>query len=130
MRQLVAIVFAAIMVMACSSQTPEQQAAVAALSYYNRLLEGYSDGFMAGKAGYDSLPSDYRHQLVKATEQYVADMAAQHGGLQSVSISGNVGRRDTTLQLTYAFLLLSFADSTQEEISVPMVERDGEWLMK
>ena len=57
-------------------------------------------------------------------------MESQHGGLQSVAISSNVGRSDSTLRLTYAFLLLSFRDSTQEEISVPMVERNGEWLMK
>ena len=131
MRKQVAIVFSVVMVMACSqSQTPEQQAAEAALSYYNRLLEVYPDGFMAGKVNFDSLPSDYRRQLVKATEQYVADMESQHGGLQSVAISSNVGRSDSTLRLTYAFLLLSFRDSTQEEISVPMVERNGEWLMK
>jgi hypothetical protein len=131
MKKLVTIVFAVLMVMACSgSLTPEQQAAEAALSYYNRLLEGYPDGFMAGKADFDSLPSDYRRQLVGAAEQYVADMTAQHGGLASVAISENVGRTDTTLQLTYAFLMLSFRDSTQEEISVPMVLRDGEWLMK
>ena len=55
---------------------------------------------------------------------------AAHGGISEVRISPNVGRRDTTLQLTYAFLLLCFADSTQEEIVVPMVEKDGQWYMK
>ena len=116
--------------MGCQEISPEQQAAEAAQGYYQRLLDGYPDGFWAGKATYDEMPSDYRDQLVKANEQYVKDMQQKHNGLRSVAISPNVGRSDSTLRLTYAFLLLSFRDSTQEEISVPMVERNGEWLMK
>ena len=37
---------------------------------------------------------------------------------------------DQWQQVVYAFLLLQFRDSTQEEIVVPMVERDGEWVLK
>ena len=51
-------------------------------------------------------------------------------GLSAVEISPNVGRQDTTLHLIYAFLLLCYGDSTQEEITVPMVHHDGRWLMK
>ena len=60
----------------------------------------------------------------------MADMVSKHGGLTDVAVSPNIGRRDTSIHVTYAFLLLSFRDSTQEEIAVPMVEVDGEWRMK
>ena len=115
----------------CSEKlSPEQQAAEAAQSYYQRLLDGYPDGFLAGKANYDQLPGDYRQQLVKANEQYVKDIQQKHDGLKSVAISPNVGRIDSTLHVAYAFLLLSYGDSTQEEIVVPMVHVDGDWKMK
>jgi TRAP-type mannitol/chloroaromatic compound transport system substrate-binding protein len=115
----------------CSGgQSPEQQAAEAAQSYYQRLLDGYPDGFLAAKAAYDQMPEDYREQLVKANELYMKDMQQKHDGLRSVAISPNVGRTDTALHVVYAFLLLSYGDATQEEVTVPMVLVDGEWKMK
>ena len=44
--------------MGCQEVSPEQQAADAAQGYYQRLLDGYPDGFLAGKAAYDEMPSD------------------------------------------------------------------------
>ena len=117
--------------MGCSEElTPEQQAAEAAQSYYQRLLDGYPDGFLVGKANYDQYPSDYRQQLVKANELFMEDMKQKHNGLRAVAVSPNVGRVDTTLHVVYTFLLLSFGDSTQEEVTVPMVQVDGEWKMR
>ena len=37
---------------------------------------------------------------------------------------------DSTQQYVQVFLNLNYADSTQEEIVVAMVERAGEWKMK
>lgn len=117
--------------MGCSEElTPEQQAAEAAQGYYQRLQDGYPDGFLAAKAAYDQMPEDYREQLVKANELYMKDMQQKHDGLRSVAISPNVGRTDTALHVVYAFLLLSYGDATQEEVTVPMVLVDGEWKMK
>ena len=105
--------------MGCSEElTPEQQAAEAAQSYYQRLLDGYPDGFLVGKANYDQYPSDYRQQLVKANELFMEDMKQKHNGLRAVAVSPNVGRVDTTLHVVYTFLLLSYGDSTQEEVTV------------
>ena len=129
-QQIICTFIAMLLFAGCSGQSPEEQAAEAAKGYYERLLEGYPDGFIAGKAVADSLPEDYRQQMTQTVEQYVKDMKARHQGLTSIDVSPNVGRRDTTLGITYAFLLLSFADSTQEEIAVPMVQKDGEWKMR
>jgi hypothetical protein len=119
-----------IILCACSSSTPEEQAARAARAYYQHLIDDRPAEFLQGKADADSLPDSYRAQLLMAINQYRADMLDKHNGLREVQVSENVGRRDTSLHLTYAFLLLCYGDSTQEEITVPMVERDGQWLMK
>jgi hypothetical protein len=122
--------FLVLLAIGCTELTPEEKAAQAALSYYNRLLEGYPDGLLAAKANVDELPSDYRTELVKVYRQYAEDMRTKHQGLHHVSLSENAPRRDTVQHLTYVFLLLSYNDSTREEIIVPMVERNGEWLLK
>ena len=119
-----------IILCACSSSTPEEQAARAARAYYQHLIDDRPAEFLQGKADVDSLPDSYRAQLLMAINQYRADMLDKHNGLNEVRVSDNVARRDTSLHLTYAFLLLCYGDSTQEEITVPMVERDGQWLMK
>jgi len=115
---------------ACSQPSREEQAAQAALVYYQLLLSGSADDFLAGKAGVDSLPADYRRQLAKSVEQYVADMKRRHEGLCGVAVSPNIGQTDTALHLTHAFLLLSYGDSTEEEITVPMVEEGGAWKIR
>ena len=121
---------------ACSDVTPEWQAASAAKDYYDCLKEGDVDGFLEGKAFVDSLPADYREQLQKTMEMYHSDLQQKHGGLHEVRISEEhylntkESCRDSVLHLTYAFLILCFGDSTQEEITVPMVEHNGQWMMK
>ena len=124
--------------LACGSKpTPEEEAAQAALSYYNRILEGYPDGLLAAKAGCDSLPSDYREQLKETYQQYLRDIQRRHGGLTAIELSQNPPRRDsirlqngTCQHVVYASLLLSFNDSTREEITVPMIQQKGKWLLK
>ena len=131
-----------IFLISCKEEgTTEQQAANAALEYYNLLVEGDADEFLSKKADVDSLPADYRQLLLLAQQQYLKDIESKHQGLKSVSISNNIGRCDTLNikeeqsevrkePVVYAFLLLQFKDSTQEEINVPMVQKHGEWLMK
>ena len=126
---LLFFIFYLLFSVACNT-TPEEQAARAARSYYQCLIDDRPEEFLQGKADADSLPDSYRAQLLKAINQYRAEMLDKHNGLNEVQVSDNVARRDTSLNLTYAFLLLCYGDSTEEEITVPMVERDGRWLMK
>ena len=114
----------------CSPVSPEQRAAEAALSYYQDLTNDRVEAFLEGRADVDVLPSDYCDQLLETYRKYLSEINEKHGGVREVQISPNVGRRDSTLQLTYAFLLLCFNDSTQEEVVVPMVEENGTWKMK
>ena len=128
--KLLSLAIALLLLAACSRKSPEQQAAEAAAACYQHLINGYPEGFLECKAGVDSLPADYCDQLLEVYKQYLAELQHKHQGLQHVRIADNIGRRDTLQHLMYTFLLLSYGDSTQEEITVPMVEVDGEWKMK
>lgn len=123
--------FLAIVLLSCASgSSSEEAAAEAAKGYYQQLANGYAEGFLEGKAGITLQPSGYCEVLLQVCNQYIDEAKQKHKGIREVRISPNVGRRDTTLHLTYAFLMLCYGDSTQEEITVPMVEVDGMWLMK
>ena len=134
MKKLVYLVFLVLLVflglgIACSNPSKEQQAALAAEGYYRHLLAGEYDHFLEGRVGADSLPEDYREQLLTGYRQFMAQQQAKHGGITAVSVS-NV-RTDSLDGYTSVFLLICFGDSTQEEIVVPMVDTgDGRWRMK
>lgn len=114
---------------ACHEEpAPESLALQAAHGYYEQLLSGHYEAFLSGKAGADSLPVSYRSQLLQSYEQFAREQKENHGGIARVSAAR--AQCDSSLHVTHAFLLLHFADSTQEEISVPMVEIAGKWKMK
>ena len=121
-----------IFLVSCNSTSPEQQAAESAKACYDLLVEGDVTRFLECKADVDSLSADYAEQLLGAVRQYQHDIEKKHGGLREVRVADNPGRCDTlpTGPLVHALLILCYADSTQEEISVPMVDHNGQWLMK
>lgn len=112
----------------CGKASPEELASLAAEGYYRHLTAGEYEQFLQGKAGADSLPEDYREQLLTGYKQFMAGQQKSHQGIRSVQTTN--ARMDSTLQLMQVFLLLEYGDSTQEEIVVPMVEHDGRWRMK
>ena len=112
---------------ACSSMTPEQQAAESAKACYDLLIDDDAVSFLECKAGSDTLSADYGEQMLEAVRQYQRDIKQKHGGLREVRIAEDQSTFNTYQQST---LILCYTDSTQEAIAVPMVERDGRWLMK
>ena len=115
--------------MGCSSgSTTGELAAKAAKAYYDHLVAGRYEHFLDGKVGGDSLPADYREQLLTSCQQFMAQQEKAHQGISDVRIS-NV-RKDSLTDYVSVFLLLCYADSMQEEIVVPMVEHNGQWRMK
>ena len=108
--------------------TPEELASLAAEGYYRHLLRGEYEQFMAGKDGLDDMPDDYREQMRAAYKQYMAQQKEVHRGILDVRVSN--AKTDSSLHLTNVFLVLCFGDSTNEEITVPMVEREGRWKMR
>ena len=113
---------------ACSSPTREELASLAAKGYYQHLIEGDFDHFLEGRVMADSLPDDYRSQLIDGYSQFLAQQVKARGGINEVRISRVY--TDSTQQYTSVLLMLCYVDSTSEEVVVPMVERDGRWMMK
>ena len=113
---------------ACSSPTREELASLAAKGYYQHLIEGDFDHFLEGRVMADSLPDDYRSQLIDGYSQFLAQQVKARGGINEVRISRAF--TDSTLQYTSVLLMLCYGDSTSEEVVVPMVEHNGRWMMK
>ena len=113
---------------ACSSPTREELASLAAKGYYQHLIEGDFDHFLEGRVMADRLPDDYRSQLIDGYSQFLAQQVKARGGINEVRISRAF--TDSSQQYTSVFLMLCYGDSTSEEVVVPMVERNGRWMMK
>jgi hypothetical protein len=128
-------------VIACDKQNQNemllQAASESAQKSYEALLAGRYQQFLSLRHEGDSLPEAYREQLLTAYRQFIAEQQKAHGGINSVNVSrsvfatGKAGNESDTLRNeVYVYLLFNYADSVQEEIVVPMVERNGEWKMK
>lgn len=129
MRKITLFLFVVCLLAACNNEpSKEEMAMKAAKEYYDLLLQGNYASFLAGKQASDSLPEDYREQLVTAYKQHLFQMREEHKGL--LEVRAMRGITDTLRKETDAFLVLCFGDSTREEIVVPMVENDGKWMMK
>ena len=128
MKHLLFIVLVFLALCACSSPTPEEMASLAAKGYYEHLLKGEYDKFLEGKAGSDSLPEAYREQLLAGYKQFMAQQNSLHNGINEIRVIN--AKRDTILNYTNVFLMLCFGDSTNEQVSVPMIEHNGSWRMK
>ena len=134
MRKFAVIVLLAVLA-ACGSATKEELASLAAKGYYDHLIHGEYEQFYEGldhRTLSDgttlSTDSAYRSQMLDNLRQFMARQAQEHRGVLEVRVSN--ATTDTVQQLTNVFLVLCFADSTNEEIVVPMVERRGAWRMK
>lgn len=127
MRKLIYLALIALYVIACSEPSKEELAALAAKGYYQHLIEGDYAHFVEGRLMADSLPDDYRAQLMESYKQFIAQQQVRKG-IQEVRVSRAF--TDSTQQYTSVLLMLCYGDSTTEEVVVPMVEREGRWMMK
>ena len=128
MRKLVYLILIVIVVACSTGVSREEQAALAAKGYYTHLVQGEYEQFVEGRFMADSLPADYRSQLIEGYKQFVAQQLETRNGIQEVSVSR--AYTDSLAGYTNVLLMLCYGDSTTEEVVVPMVERDGRWMMK
>ena len=128
MKKLVSLVFLVFLVAACGA-SKEELASLAAKGYYEHLIHGEYEQFYEGMDQREfTSQADYRSQMLDNLRQFMARQEQEHRGILEVRVSNAV--TDTTQQLTNVFLVLCFGDSTNEEVVVPMVERQGAWRMK
>ncbi len=128
LRLIVVVLVSAFSWTACSGPSAEELASLAAKGYYEHLLKGEYDKFLEGVNGSDTIPDDYREQLLVGYKQFMHQQEQAHRGIREVRIVN--AQTDTIQKYTSVFLVLCFGDSTNEEIVVPMVEREGRWRMK
>lgn len=132
MRKRIGIVLAPLILLVfpgCSKPTPEELASLAAKGYYDHLIHHEYEKFFEGMELRELMEQeDYRSQLLDGFRQFMAQQQTAHGGIREVGIVR--AKTDSTRQCTDVFLTLCFGDSTNEEIVVPMVERNGCWRMR
>ena len=123
------LVFLMILTGACSSPTREELASLAAKGYYDHLIHGEYEQFLEGKDLLEtSDDADYRSQLLDNYQQFMEVQQSAHGGIRDVRIVR--AKTDSLQTYTNVFLTLCFGDSTNEEIVVPMIEKEGRWRMR
>ena len=93
---------------------------------YEYLQKGKFEKFVSEIAYADSMSDDYRAQMVDLVKEFAASQEMQHGKLVSVEATN-----DTIIDaMAHVFLQLSYADSTSEEVGVPMVKVGKPWKMQ
>lgn len=123
------IVLAVMTVMSCGKEAaPEDIAGTVARQYYQYLLDGKYAEFVDGHYQPDSIPSAYREQLIANAKMFAAQQKADHGGMVKVEVVKSSA--DTARHVADVFLSVAYGDSTMEEIVVPMVYVDGNWMMR
>ena len=133
------------LLMACTSEiSQEQRAMTTAQKYYEQLAAGDYNSFVEGSLmGQDSVPETYKSQMLLNAQMFVERMQKEHNGIKSVKAmrakvdtikSGVLGVSDEPDAIkeivAQAYLSLGFADSSKEEIVVPMVFKDDVWYLR
>ncbi len=125
-------IFCAVMAMMLSScgdkVSSEEVVATTAQLYYSYLLDGRYEDFVAGIDHRLQGGADYDAQLVANAKMFIHQQKERHEGIREISIVNAVVDEDA--HAANVFLLLAFADSTDEQVVVPMVERGGIWYMR
>ena len=114
----------------CSKEEvkPEDVALQAAKAYYDQLLQGDYAAYVDGTLKGDSVPPAYRRQLTLNMQMYMERQNAEYKGI--IKVEALRATPDTALHTVNAFLFVTYADSTKEEIVVPMVEKNGVWYLR
>ena len=119
-----------ILLSSCKEEGPKDEdvALITARLYYEQLTSGKVKDFLAGMYHKDSISPSYEEQLEASMKMYLKQQRDEHQGI--VSVKAVKAQRAEESGAVNAFLLLSYGDSTKEEVVVPMVKRRNLWLMK
>ena len=123
-----AFVVAAAVYSCRNDKTVDFAAANQAKAYYDLLVQEDYEGFVGGMNFPERIPDAYRRQLADNARMFMAEQQAAHQGLRDIRVVNCIN--DTADAAAHAFLMLCYADSTFEEVVVPMVKRNGQWYMQ
>ncbi len=127
---------------ACSSEVSQEKRALAtAQKYYEQLVAGDYSSFVEGSLmGQDSVPEVYKSQMLLNAQMFMERMQTEHRGIKFVkplratvdTIKLRVAKEPEAVKeiVAQAYLSLGFADSTKEEIVVPMVLKNDIWYIR
>lgn len=100
----------------------------AAEGYYTHLLSREYEEFVKGMHATDSIPADYRAQLVKALQEFQENETDARKGLIRFQVTGDSLLEDSVNAFVYIDLF--FGDQSKEKTLVPMVLTQEGWKMK
>lgn len=114
----------------CKEEKPDPGyfAGIAAKGYYDLLLEGKYQEFVAGYNQPYRIPKGYEEQLLLNAKMFVQQQEEEHKGIKTVNVLN--AKADTARRVANVFLSVVYGDSTKEQIVVPMVEVEGKWKMR
>lgn len=117
------VVLTAIAVVLSCGKKRDNSAALAAEKYMNYMLSGQAEKYVSARSDYDSLPDNYRNQLVTMVKQYVEYEQKERGGIKTVSVISD------TIDGNTANVLLSvhYGNGNTEELLFPLIKRKNTW---
>mgnify|MGYP004450233619 CR=1 FL=1 len=128
MRHLALTILAALMLLTMAScRRSASEPKEVAEEFYRALIEERWDDYVSLQSNADSMPSDVRRERIDMVREYMAMEREAHGGLVSAQASS-----EALIAPDYAFvfLTLQWADSTNEEILLPLVRVGEEWRVR
>lgn len=124
---------------ACREEVKQEDIALqAAKVYYEQLLQGDYNAFVEGSLQGDTIPSNYKSQLLLNAQMYIEQQNELHKGIKAIeplraicdTTHVTIENKDSMIVTANAFLAISYADSTREEIVVPMINKNSIWYLK
>ena len=126
----VAVAFLCLCFFGCKKDGPDagKLAGIAAKGYYDLLLEGKYEDFIAGTNTPNRISQNYQQQLLLNAKMFVEQQQEEHNGMKKVEVLS--AKADTSQHVADVFLSITYGDSTKEQVNVPMVEVNGIWKMR
>lgn len=107
---------------------PGYFAGIAAKGYYDLLLEGKYNDFVAGYNQPNRISKGYHEQLLLNARMFMEQQQEEHKGLAGIHVLH--AKADTARHVADVFLQMVYGDSTKEQVVVPMVLVHGDWKMR
>lgn len=111
-----------------STDSLAAEAGRAAKGYYDQLLAGQLDNYVAGLDGTQKATAIYRQLQRDNARLFLHRQDTLHQGIKAVEVdSTHFSAKDSTARV---FLRMSYGDGTKERVLLPMLCRKGVWYMR